>query len=206
MIVLFFGPQGSGKGTQAKIIAEKIGVPHISSGDLLRGVGGPLKLEIESYTNHGKLVPDKLILKILKERIAREDCKGGYILEGFPRNLKQARALNKFVKVDRVIEIAISDEEAIGRISSRVSCSRCGSVYNLVTSPPKKKGICDKDGEKLFVRDDDKEKAIRNRLDTYHKETEAILKLYPYTRINGEQGIVMVTKDILKALGQKYNV
>jgi len=206
MIILFVGPQGSGKGTQSKLIAEKLRIPHISSGDLLRAVEGPLKLEIETYTSHGRLVPNRIMLKIIRERISKPDCEKGFILDGFPRNLEQARALDSIVKFDEVVEISISDQEAIGRIANRFSCKRCGSVYNIKTSPPRSPGICDKDGEPIYQRDDDKEDAIKKRLKIYHKETEPILKHYPSARVNGEQGIGKVTKDILRALGQKQNI
>lgn len=201
MILIFVGPQGSGKGTQAKIICERLGIAHISTGDLVRGTGGELKREIDSYIDRGNLVPDELILRILKERILREDCDDGFILDGFPRNLMQAGELDKFVDVDEVIEIAISDEESVRRISGRRGCKSCGAIFNVATSPkPKVEGVCDKCGGELIQRKDDNEGALKRRLEIYHKETEPILRHYKSVRVNGEQSIEKVTGDILRVL------
>lgn len=197
---IFFGPQGSGKGTQAKIIAEKLGLCHISTGDLLRGAEGELKKKADEYMTSGKLVPDELVLAVLKERITKPDCEKGFILDGYPRNLAQSEELDKIVKIDNVFNIMISDDESVRRISSRVSCGNCGSVFNLITNPPKEEMKCDKCGGELIRRADDVEEAIRKRLEIYHQETKILLKKYSTIPVNGEQPIEKVTEDIMKAI------
>ncbi len=200
--IIFIGPQGSGKGTQAKIISEELGIPHISTGDLFRALDGELKEEVDSYINKGQLVPDELTVKILKERISKLDCKNGFILDGFPRNLDQARLLKKITEIDKVIEIDISDSLAIERISSRISCKKCGAVYNAITNPPKRKDICDKCKGELYRRADDNPDAIKKRLETYHQETEPILEMYKDNLIiiNGDQEIDKISMDIMDEL------
>lgn len=201
MKLVFIGPQGSGKGTQAKIIAEKLGLVHISTGDLLRGATGELKEKIDEYMLKGELIPDELMIRILNKRISEPDCEKGFILDGFPRNLKQAEELEKEINVDKYVEIAIGDEEAVKRVSGRWNCKDCNIAYNVVTAPkPKVEGKCDKCGNELFQRADDKEGAIRKRLEVYHSETEPILEKYDIIRINGEQDIEKVSEDILDAL------
>ncbi len=201
MRLVLIGPQGSGKGTQAKIISKKLKIPHISTGDLLRNLRGELKQKVDRYVNRGELIPDELMIEILKDRISKPDCKKGFLLDGFPRNLRQAKELNKLVEIDKVFEISIPDEEAIRRISGRRNCENCGEIYNINTSPkPKQDGICDKCGGRLYQREDDNEKAVKKRLEIYHKETEPVLKYYNTIKINGKQDIEKVTDDILKEL------
>jgi len=201
MKLVFIGPQGSGKGTQAKIISEKLNIPHISTGDLLRNAEGELKEKINSILNSGKLISDELVLDLLKKRISEDDTKNGFILDGFPRNLKQAKMLKKITKIDKIIEISISDEESIRRLSGRLNCKNCGAIYNINTGPkPKIDNKCDKCNSDLYQREDDKPEAIKRRLETYHKETEPILENYPHVKIDGEQSIEKVTQDILNAL------
>jgi len=204
MKIIFVGPQGSGKGTQAKIISEKLHIPHISIGDLMRGAKGELKSELDFYMNSGKLVPDELVVKILKERIKEEDCKNGFILDGFPRNLNQTKLLEKITMVDRVVEITLSDEEAIKRISGRLTCANCKASYNEFTAPiPKEKGICDLCKGILIKRADDNPEAVKKRLEIYHKETEPILKEYYkiLIKVNGNSEIDKITNEILEKLG-----
>jgi adenylate kinase len=202
MKYVFLGIQGSGKGTQAKIIAEKEKICHISTGDLLRAATGSLKDEADKYMSQGKLIPDELMLKILKERMKNSDCQNGFILDGFPRNLEQAKALDEGIKIDNAFNIEISDEEAIKRLKGRWNCKKCGIAYNYVTSPkPKQEGICDKCGEKLTQRADDiDDRAISQRLKTYHEETTPIIKFYNTVKVNGMQPIEKVTQDIEKAI------
>jgi adenylate kinase len=201
MKLIFIGVQASGKGTQAKIVSKKLGLSHISTGDLLRNVTGDLKKEVEAVMASGALVSDELIVKILEERLGQPDCQNGFILDGFPRNLKQAEMLEAITKIDKIIEIEISDEEAVNRISGRRNCSKCGRIYNANTSPkPKEEGVCDNCGENLFQREDDSEEAAIKRIHIYHSETEPILKKYPSVKINGEQPIEKVSEDILKGL------
>ena len=204
MIILFVGPQGSGKGTQAKIISKKLGFCHVSTGDLLREVKGELKQEVDSYINQGKLVPDELIAKILKQKLEEIDNKKGIILDGFPRNLNQSEELDKIVKIDKIFEISISDKEAIKRLTGRWNCKKCGIAYNIFTSPkPKHDKICDKCEEELYQRGDDADKAaIEKRLGIYHNETELMLEKYKDSviKINGEQSIEKITEEIMKKL------
>lgn len=204
MILLFIGAQGSGKGTQAKIISKKLNLCHISTGDMLREATGKLKEEIDSYINQGALVPDELILKILKQRIQHPDCKTGIIFDGYPRNLQQTDELAKILKLDKVIEISISDKEAVKRLKGRWNCKKCGIAYNIVTMPkPKQDKICDVCREKLSQRTDDiNEEAIKKRLAIYHEETTPILSKYRdrAIKINGEQEIEKITEDILEIL------
>ena len=200
MRILLIGPQGCGKGTQAKLLASKLGVPHISTGDLLRSVTGELRKEIDSYVVSGKLYPDEKMLEVLKGRFEEPDCLNGFILDGFPRNLKQAEMLDSITKVDRVIEISISDDESVRRLSGRVACSSCGEGFNNVTMPPREKGKCDKCGGELVQRADDTEEAIRKRLEIYHRETEPILEHYKAVRVNGEQGVEEVFEEILNTV------
>lgn len=201
MKLLFVGVQGSGKGTQAKVISAKLEMPHISTGDLLRGATQELKKEIDSYIINGKLVPDELMLRVLNSRLSLEDCAKGFILDGYPRNIAQARKLDEITFIDKVIEIVISDEEALVRAIYRVTCSKCGEGYNTKTNPPKRIGVCDKCNGVLTKRADDNEQAMRKRIEIYHKETEPILKHYKSVKVNGEQKIEKVTRDILRVLG-----
>lgn len=200
--LVFFGIQGSGKGTQAKIIAAKHRLCHISTGDLFRGASGEFKKEIDSHINFGKLVPDELTLKMLKKRLEEKDCENGFILDGFPRNIEQARELDKIIKIDNAFNIEISDEEARKRMKGRWNCKKCGIAYNIATEPkPKQEGICDKCSEKLVQRNDDvSDEAISKRLEIYHTETRPVLKFYNTIKINGEQPIGLVTLDIEKAI------
>ena len=202
MRLAFFGPQGSGKGTQAKILSKILGICHISTGDLLRGTTGDLKKEVDSLINRGNLVPDKLILGILKEKINRSECRKGYILDGYPRNLNQVDDLEKVTGIDYVFEISISDGEAVRRVLGRLNCDGCGTLYNAITNKPKQNNLCDFCGGNLKKRKDDTEEAIRKRLEIYHRETEPVLARYNSYRINGEQSISEVTRDILDIIPQ----
>ena len=200
MKLLFVGPQGSGKGTQAKIIAKKLGVPDISMGGLLRDAEGDIKKEIDERINKGLLVPPEVAVAALKQRLEREDCKDGFILDGFPRSEEQVRLSEGFLDIDKAILIDISDEKAIERISSRLNCKKCGAIFNSITMPSKEEGICDHCGGELFIRDDDKPEAIKKRLEIYHKDTRPILEHYGFVKIDGEQSVEKVTEDILKVL------
>ena len=202
MRLIFAGIQGSGKGTQAQIISKKLGICHISTGDLCRQAEGELKKEVDSYINFGNLVPDELILRLLKERISKPDCENGFILDGYPRNSSQIKDLAKITSIDKVVYIKISEGEAIKRMKGRWNCKKCGIAYNYVTMPkPKVLGICDKCGNKLGQRQDDVNyEAIKKRLEIYYSEIEAIISSYKIAEINGEQSIEQVTGDILEAL------
>ncbi len=200
MKLIFIGPQASGKGTQGKIIASKLGLCHISAGDLLRNSKGKLKEKIDYYLTKGKLVPPIIIFNMIKEKIESSECKNGFILDGFPRSMDQVEMLEKVVKIDKVIEIYIPDNIAIKRLVSRLNCEKCNAVFNTITNPPKKQEICDICGGKLYRRKDDTELAIKERLKIYHRETEDILHKFDSIRINGQQKIEKVTEDILKEL------
>jgi len=201
MKIVFIGVQGSGKGTQAKVIAQKLGLVHISTGDLFRGAKGEEKAKLDSYMNSGKLVPDTLVLEILKKRLDEADAQKGFILDGFPRNIEQAKALDEIVKIDNAFDIKISDEEALKRLSGRVTCEKCKAGYNLYTAPkPKNPEVCDVCGGKLVQRADDNPEAIKKRIEIYHTETAPIIKFYNTVKVNGEQSIEKVTEDIMKAV------
>lgn len=201
MRIVFIGIQGSGKGTQAKIISEILNIPHISTGDLLRNAEGELRKQIDEYILNGQLIPDEMMIKILKERILKPDCKKGFILDGFPRNLNQADELEKSNEIDKYFEIFIRDDEVIKRISGRRNCNNCHEIYNINTAPkPLVNGKCDKCNGELSQREDDKEEAIKKRLEIYHKETEPIIEKYDIIKINGKQKIERVTHDILEKI------
>jgi adenylate kinase len=206
MKIIFLGAQASGKGTQAILLAKKLRVPHISTGDIFRSKvedGDALGKKLETYMDKGKLVPNKITNKVIEDRLLKQDIKKGFILDGYPRTLAQAKFLDKIVKFDKVIKIKISDREAVERIKNRRSCD-CGKTYNLKYNPPKKEEICDLCGDKLFTRDDDKPKAVRKRLSIFHKKIETLIKYYTkkdiLILINGEQEIKKIHKDILELL------
>jgi adenylate kinase len=178
MIIL--GPQGSGKGTQAKILATSYGLPHISTGDMLReaiAAGTELGKQAKALINEGKLVPDEVVIGIVKERLEKPDCAEGYILDGFPRNIDQAKALDEFADIKYVIELSVPDEVSVSRIVHRRQCKDCGAIYG-VDFPPKTEGVCDKCGAELYQREDDTDEAVKKRLAIYHDETEPILEYY----------------------------
>ncbi|MCD4771537.1 nucleoside monophosphate kinase [archaeon] len=202
MKLIFIGPQGSGKGTQAKMIAEKFGLCHISVGDLLRKAKGKIKEEIDKVMNAGKLVPDEFVEELLLKKVSGNGCAKGYILDGYPRNVKQLDFFEKNFDVDKVFEISISDDESVRRILGRRSCSKCGAIFNVNSFPkPKVDDVCDNCGGKLIKRKDDNEGALRKRLGIYHRETERILKMHDFVKIDGEQDIEKVFEDIVKVLG-----
>ncbi len=200
-IILFVGKQGAGKGTQAEVVSKEIGFKHISTGELLRNLKGGLKKELNLYIEKGILIPDELMLEILKKEMKKEDK---IILDGFPRNLRQAKLLDNLFKITKVIEIYISDEEAIKRLEGRRYCEICGRNYNLITFPkPKEDELCDICKVKLKKRKDDNKEAIKKRLETYKEKTLPILDYYrergvEVIRIDGSGKIEDVKKRILK--------
>ena len=201
MNLIFVGPQGSGKGTQAKRIAKRLNFCHVSSGDLLREVKGELKVEVDKIMERGDLVGDELIARILKKKLSEDECMRGFILDGFPRNVEQVEILKGISDIDKVVEIVISDEESVRRISGRRICAKCGAIFNINSCRPVVEGICDKCGGELIKRKDDNESVLRERLRVYHEETEKILKFYEFVRIDGERSIEEVEDDILESLG-----
>ncbi len=202
-VYVFIGVQGSGKGTQAKLLAEHFGLCHISTGDLFRNCSGELKEKLDSYMSAGKFVPNELVLEILKARMVKPDCEKGIILDGFPRNLEQAKALDTLLEVTKVVEIKLSDSESLRRLSGRRVCENCKEGYNIYTAPkPKVAGICDKCGGKLVQRADDNEVAIKNRIEDYHNETEPLLDYYKtkVISVNGEQSIEGLYEELSRKL------
>lgn len=179
--IVLLGPPGAGKGTQAKELAKHLGVPHLSTGDLLREAvreRTPLGDEADGYMRAGKLVPDELVRRILEERLARPDARTGFILDGYPRNVAQANELAKIAPVDRVLFFDIPEGVLIERLTLRRSCPTCGSVYNLATRPPKRDERCDNDGTALVQRSDDTAEAVRTRLGVYREQTAPLLQHY----------------------------
>jgi len=184
--IVFLGPPGAGKGTQAAQLAHELGVPHLSTGDLLRSAVAartPLGLEADGHMRAGRLVPDDLVLKILRERLEQPDAKAGYLLDGFPRNLAQAEALGKFAELDRVVSFDIVPELLVRRLSDRRVCPTCQSVYNLSSKPPKVPDRCDVDGSSLVQRPDDRPEAVTTRLKVYAEQTAPLLEYYRTRRL-----------------------
>jgi adenylate kinase len=206
--IVMLGPPGAGKGTQAKLLAEELGVPHVSSGDLFRdhlGRKTELGLLAKEYMDRGDLVPDDVTVGMVVERIDRSDCRDGVILDGFPRTLSQAAALDSALAergqgVTVVPLIQVADEEIVKRLTARRVCRNCGAVYNLVFNPPSVEGVCDACGGELYQRDDDNPETVRNRLFTYYKETSPLIGYYfaksLLAEIDGELAIGAVQADL----------
>jgi len=181
MKIVMLGPPGAGKGTYASRLTVKLGVPHISTGDMVRDEikkQTELGRRIKEYSDRGALVPDEIIIKLLAERLKKPDCDGGFILDGFPRTIRQAEALEKIAKIDLVINLNVPDEIIITRLSNRLICRECGAIYNLLTLKPKRDRICDKCGGPLYQREDDRPEVIKERLDVYRRQTEPLIEYY----------------------------
>jgi adenylate kinase len=181
MKLVFFGAPGAGKGTVAKLLNEKKGIVHISTGDLFRAAiknQTELGKKVTSILDAGDLVPDELTIAIVEERVKEKDCNEGYILDGFPRTMVQAEAWEKIEPVDKAIYFDISDEEVKKRLGGRRICPQCGAIYNIYSNKPKQESICDHDGEELIIRKDDQIDAIENRLEVYHQQTAPLLDYY----------------------------
>ena len=212
MRIVILGPPGSGKGTQAKIISEMYGIPHINTGDLLReevAKGTEVGRIAKPYMDQGKLVPDDVITRMLEERLSQADCKGGFILDGYPRNLHQVDLLDEILKrlgvdLDCVLNILIDDEVVVRRLTTRRICSVCGAIYNLINKPPKKEGVCDICGGRLIQRDDDREEVIRRRLEVYKEQSEPVLERYRkrglVRDIRGDVGLEALPEEIKRVL------
>ena len=186
MKIIMLGAPGAGKGTQAKMIADRYGVPHISTGDIFRANiknGTELGMEAKKYMDQGLLVPDELTVRILLDRVAQDDCKNGYVLDGFPRTIPQAEVLDSELTklgdhIDYAINVDVPDENIVKRMSGRRACLTCGATYHIEHVPPKKEGICDVCGSELVLRDDDKPETVKNRLNVYHEQTQPLIDFY----------------------------
>ena len=208
MNLILLGAPGAGKGTQAELLVEKLGIPAISTGNMLREAmanGTPVGKQAKHYMDNGLLVPDEVILGIVAERVAQPDCANGFILDGVPRTLAQAEALEaKNVRIDHVVSIEIDDSVIAGRMTGRRVCSKCGASYHIVANPPKSEGVCDSCGSDLVIRKDDNPETVRRRLDVYHAETEVLKEFYQKLGklriVDGNQPIEAANCDILKAI------
>ena len=214
MKIIMLGAPGAGKGTQAKMIAEKCGIPHISTGDIFRANiknGTELGAKAKEYMDKGLLVPDELVCDLVVDRIQQADCEKGYILDGFPRTIPQAEALENALnaieqKLDYAIDIDVPDENIINRMSGRRACVGCGATYHVLFNPTKVEGKCDVCGESLILRDDDKPETVKKRLDVYHTQTQPLIDFYTERKVlvevDGTQSMDQVFDDIMKILGE----
>ena len=209
MNLILLGAPGAGKGTQAELLVKKLAIPAISTGNMLREAmrsGTELGKKAKQYMDEGSLVPDELILGIVADRVAQPDCQNGFILDGVPRTLAQAEALeSKGIKIDHVISIEVDDAEIEGRMTGRRVCAKCGASFHVVANPPKTEGVCDLCGGELIIRKDDKPETVRHRLEVYHASTEVLKDFYGklgrLRTVNGSQSIEGANEDILKAIG-----
>ncbi len=213
MNIILLGPPGAGKGTQAAKIVEKYGVPHISTGDIFREnikKGTELGKKAKAYMDKGELVPDDLVIEIATDRLSKEDCKDGFMLDGFPRTVYQAEKLDEYLKsagkkVDYVLDIAVDKKILVPRITGRRVCPACGASFHIVNIPPKKEGICDACGGELIQRADDTEATVANRIDVYEKQTMPLIDYYEKAKvvshIDGAAALDAVFAEIVKILG-----
>ena len=213
MKIVMLGAPGAGKGTQAKKIAGKYGIPHVSTGDIFRANiknGTKLGMQAKAYMDAGNLVPDEITIGMLLDRINQEDCEKGYVLDGFPRTIPQAESLTAALKergesIDYAIDVDVPDENIIRRMSGRRACLSCGATYHIVYNAPKKEGVCDQCGEPLVLRDDDKPETVQNRLNVYHRQTQPLIDYYKkegvLAQVDGTQDMEQVFQDIVKILG-----
>jgi len=208
MKIIMLGAPGAGKGTQAERIAEKYGIPHISTGDIFRKnikEGTELGKEAKQYMDQGKLVPDELTVRLLLDRVSAEDCSGGYVLDGFPRTIPQAEALEEALtklgeKIDFAIDVDVPDENIVNRMSGRRACVKCGATYHLKYIPPKKEGICDECGSELIIRDDDKPETVKKRLAVYHEQTQPLIEYYSGKGILHTVDGTIDAEDVFRAI------
>ncbi len=208
MKIIMLGAPGAGKGTQAKMLADKYGIPHISTGDIFRA---NIKNETElgkkakEYMDQGLLVPDELTCNLVVDRIQQEDCKEGYILDGFPRTIPQAEALDKALtelndKIDYAINVEVPDENIVGRMSGRRACVGCGATYHIVYNPTKTEGVCDRCGKELILRDDDKPETVQKRLNVYHEQTQPLIDFYKNKGVLKEVDGTVDMNDVFDAI------
>ena len=214
MKIIMLGAPGAGKGTQAKKIAAKYDIPHISTGDIFRANiknGTELGNKAKTYMDQGLLVPDELVVDLVVDRVQQDDCKNGYVLDGFPRTIPQAEALDKALaalgdKVDYAIDVNVPDENIVNRMGGRRACVGCGATYHVLFNPTKVEGKCDVCGESLILRDDDKPETVKKRLDVYHTQTQPLIDFYTERKVlvevDGTQSMDKVFDDIMKILGE----
>ena len=213
MKIIRLGAPGAGKGTQAKRIAEKYGIPHISTGDIFRAnikEGTELGMKAKEFMDQGLLVPDEVTIGMLLDRIKKEDCVNGYVLDGFPRTIPQAESLTKALeemgqKIDYAVDVDVPDENIVSRMSGRRACITCGATYHVQFAPPKAEGICDKCGAELVLRDDDKPETVQKRLAVYHEQTQPLIDYYRragvLVSVDGTQSMDQVFESIVKIFG-----
>lgn len=211
MRIILLGAPGAGKGTQAKFLMDSFSIPQISTGDMLRAAvaaGTPLGLKVKDIMESGALVSDDLIIDLVKERIAQDDCANGFLLDGFPRTIPQAEALGSSgVAIDHVLEIFVDDDEIVSRLSGRRVHEASGRIYHVQHNPPKQEGLDDDTGEALIQREDDKEETVRHRLDVYHEQTEPLVAFYQdvegvtFTRVDGVGSLDDIKAKVKAALG-----
>ncbi len=211
--LILLGPPGAGKGTQAGRIVEEYGIPHVSTGDILRGAvknQTQMGLEAKKYMDAGELVPDSVVIGIVKDRLQESDTAKGFLMDGFPRTIPQAEALDAALDglgraVTKTVVVLVDEEELVRRLSGRRICRVCQAPFHVVFNPPKKEGVCDKCGGELYQRDDDSEATVRNRLEVYRNQTEPLIDYYDQaglvTRVDGAQSPEKVYEDIRAALG-----
>lgn len=207
MYLVFLGAPGAGKGTQATKVCEKYNIPHISTGDILRAnikAGTALGVEAKSYIDKGLLVPDEVVIGLVKDRLAQSDCKKGFLLDGFPRTIEQAKSLDKFAKISTAIDISVDGALVVERIAGRRMC-KCGESYHISWYD---KDVCAKCGEKLYQRDDDKEETVKSRLEVYNAQTAPLIEYYRdkgvLRQVDGAQEMTKVFDDIVRILDDKH--
>ena len=213
MNLILLGPPGAGKGTQAAKIIEKYEIPHISTGDIFREnikEGTPLGKKAQEYMNRGELVPDSLVIEIATDRLTKDDCKEGFLLDGFPRTVEQAEALDKFLaedgnKVDHVLDIDVEADILMKRLTGRRVCKGCGATFHITNIPPKVEGVCDVCGEELYQRDDDTEETVANRIEVYNSQTKPLIDYYEksgnISHLDGSVDPDELLAEIVKILG-----
>lgn len=208
MKIIMLGAPGAGKGTQAKKIAAKYGIPHISTGDIFRANiknGTELGKKAKEYMDQGQLVPDELTVNLVMDRFKDADCANGYVLDGFPRTIPQAEALDKALtaigeSIDYAINVEVPDENIVNRMSGRRACVGCGATYHIVYNAPKTEGVCDTCGEKLILRDDDKPETVQNRLSVYHEQTQPLIDFYGAKNVLKEVDGTVDMEDVFNAI------
>ena len=208
MKLILLGAPGAGKGTQAELLCGKLGIPQVSTGNIIRSEiksGTELGLRVKSLVEAGALVPDDLVIELLKNRIAQPDCENGFLLDGFPRTIPQAEALEPICRVDAVVEILVPDAAIVNRMSGRRTCPSCGATFHIAHNPPKKEGVCDSCGVSLIIRPDDDPEVVKGRLRVYHEQTEPLIAFYRerglLKTVDGEQSLTEVFAGINEALG-----